>query len=77
MTVLSRCALIATIAAASIVPSAFAQSTPALYERGEASVDGGGYYDVYDAALGAEYRWHAPALTGGGSLGHNIMTHIH
>ena len=74
---LSRCALIAAITAVSIAPPAFAQSTPPVYDRGEAWIDGSGHYSAYGVPPGTDYRWHAPALTGGGSLGHNIMTHFY
>ncbi len=77
MIILSRCALVATIAAVSIAPPAFAQSARALYDRGEAWVDGSRYYGAYGAAPGSDYRWHAPEFTGGGSLGHNIMIRIY
>jgi hypothetical protein len=77
MIILSRCALIAAITAVSIAPPAFAQSMPTLYDRGEAWIDGSGYYGAYGVAPGTDYRWYAPTLTGGGSLGHNIMIHIY
>jgi hypothetical protein len=67
MTILSRCALIAAIAAASFVPSAFAQSDPAWYGPGVTAADDAGHYGGYD------YRHYAPELTGGGDIGHNIM----
>lgn len=77
MTMLSRCALIATIVAATTAP-AFAQSYSEWSDSGT-SIGLNAYGGLYDATLGpgAGYRSYAPALTGGGSYGHNVLIHVY
>lgn len=79
MTMLSRCALIATITAAGFAPSAFAQSYPLSNGYGGPLVDGNAAYGLYDTAFqpGTDYRQHAPEFTGGGSFGHNMMNQMY
>jgi hypothetical protein len=79
VTILSKCALIATIAATGIAaPSAFAQSYPLSNGYGGTLVDGSAAYGLYDTTVqpGMGY-WHAPEFTGGGSIGNNELIHTY
>lgn len=78
MTMLSKCALIATIAATGFAPSAFAQSYPLSNGYGGPLVDGNAAYGFYDTTLEPGMgRLNAPAYTGGGSIGHNELIHTY